>query len=232
MKSLTLVLKSARDVVRDFVFGMEDGLVSNLGLVLGVYVGGGTSFDIVLAGLASMFAGAFSMSAGSYLSAKSQREVYEQEIQATREKLKRNPQACLVEMSHLLKDEGYDRKEIAILCAHFTRHDRSAFIRDYLQKKVGLSEERFELPLRNALMMFLSFLLGSAFPIVPFMFLQNGNAAITAVTLTIVMLFVVGWVKTYFTKRSWFKSGIEIVLVGAGAGIIGYVVGVLLSFFR
>ena len=65
-----MVIKNLKNVIRDLVFGMEDGLVSNLGLVLGVYVGGGDTYAILLAGLASMFAGAFSMSAGSYLSAK------------------------------------------------------------------------------------------------------------------------------------------------------------------
>ncbi len=225
-------LMQTRNVIRDFVFGMEDGLVSNLGLVLGVYIGGGTPFDIVLAGLASMFAGAFSMSAGSYLSAKSQREVYEQEIKATKEKLRRNPQACLREMCELLQDEGYDEKEVALLCTHFTKHNKLTFIRDYIQKKVGLSEFRFELPFRNAAMMFLSFLLGSAFPIVPFIFWDNGPAAITASVLTMVLLFMVGLTKTYFTKRNWFKSGIEMVLVGAGAGAIGYIVGLLLSMVR
>src|SRR3989338_11517787 len=98
--------KRTKDVVRDFVFGMQDGLISNLGLVLGVWQGGGGKFAILLAGLASMFGGAFSMSAGSYLSAKAQREVYEQEIKATKELLKKNPKQCLIDMRLILKEEG------------------------------------------------------------------------------------------------------------------------------
>lgn len=218
-------LEETKDVVRDFVFGMQDGLISNLGLVLGVWQGGGGKFAIVLAGLASMFAGAFSMSTASYLSAKSQREVYEQEIKVTKELLKRNPKSCLVDMQLILKDEGFDKKEIEIICKHFMKHDRSTFMKNYIQKKLGLSEERFDFPLKNALTMFFSFLFGSLFPIVPFMLWENGTAATVAIIVTILALFFVGWAKTRYTRLNWFRSGIEIVLIGVGAGIIGYVIG-------
>ena len=222
-------LEQTKDVVRDFVFGMQDGLISNLGLVLGVWQGGGGKFTILLAGLASMFAGAFSMSTASYLSAKSQREVYEQEIKATKELLKKNPKQCLWSMQMILKDEGFDKKEIAMMCKHFMKHDKSTFMKNYIQKKVGLSEERFELPLKNAVTMFFSFLLGSLFPIVPFMFWNNGVAASMAVVGTVLALFFVGWAKTRYTHLNWFRSGLEIVLVALGAGIIGYVIGTIVG---
>jgi len=216
-------------VIRDLVFGMEDGLVSNLGIVLGMYVGGAPSFTIVLAGLASMLAGAFSMSAGSYLSAKAQREVYEQEINATKEKLRENPQQCLLEMCLLLKEEGFSKKEVGMMCDHFSRHNNSSFIKNYIQKKVGLSEARFDLPIQNALAMFLAFVLGSAFPIVPFVLWQNSLAAVIAGGLTVATLFGVGWLKTIYTQRNPWKSGLEIVVIGIGAGLMGYVVGLLVG---
>jgi vacuolar iron transporter family protein len=213
-----------REQIRDFVFGMEDGLVSNLGLVLGVYAGGAGS-AIVLAGLASMFAGAFSMSAGSYLSAKSQREVYECEIKEAKNALKKNPKKYLQEMRQLLKKESFDEDEIHALLHHFEHHNQSTFVTNYIQKKVGISESKLEHPLKNALTMFLSFITGSIFPVFPFIFFTNSTAAIVATTLTVIMLFMVGLAKTYYTKRSKFKAGMEIVLVGVGAAIIGYLVG-------
>ncbi len=221
--------EETKDVVRDFVFGMQDGLISNLGLALGVWQGGGGQFAIVLAGLASMFAGAFSMSAGSYLSAKSQREVYEEEIRVTKAKLKRNPKQCLLEMESILKKEGFGEKERAMMCQHFIEHDRSTFTKNYIQKKLGLSEERFDFPLKNAFTMFLSFIVGSLFPILPFVFFTDWTAAIVAIVLTAGALFIVGWAKAWYTKLNWLKSGLEIVLVGVGAGIIGYSVGWVLS---
>ena len=214
-----------KTVIRDLVFGLEDGLVSNLGLVLAVYIGGGNSFAIILAGLASMFTGAFSMSAGSYLSAKSQREVYEHEIAATKDELQNSPKKALREMRTLLKKEGFDPDEVTAITHHFEKHNRSTFVINYIQKKLGLSEDRFDLPLRNAFTMFFSFLLGSFFPIIPFIFSTGNFAALTAVILTISMLFIVGWLKSKYTKLGWFKSGMEIVVIGVGAAVLGYLVG-------
>ena len=225
--------RGVQDVMRDFVFGMEDGLVSNLGLVLGVYVGGGGSFAIVLAGLASMFAGAFSMSAGSYLSAKSQREVYEQEIKATKEDLDKNPQQCVRNMKSILKKEGLGKKEIDLLFNTSSKYKHPQFVCNYMvQHKVGITENKFDLPFHNALTMFFSFLVGSAFPIAPFILFTDAKAAYIAPIVTIIILFLVGWAKTIFTKRNWFKSGLEIVVVGVVAGTIGYVVGWVLSLVQ
>ncbi|MDP3990224.1 MAG: VIT1/CCC1 transporter family protein [archaeon] len=221
-----------KNLVRDFVFGMEDGLVSNLGLVLGVYIGGGGKFAIVLAGLASMFAGAFSMSAGSYLSAKSQREVYENEIESTRKELKKNPRRCISEMKTILFQEGLAKKDIDNLFKNSPKAKHPEFVCNYMvQRKVGISAKKLEFPFKNAFAMFFSFLVGSSFPIAPFIFLDEMTASIVAVILTIIALFLVGLTKSTFTKRSGIKSGIEIVIVGLIAGTIGYVVGLILSMF-
>lgn len=220
------------DVIRDFVFGMEDGLVSNLGLVLGVHVGGAGKFAVVLAGLASMVAGAFSMSAGSYLSAKSQREVYEHEIATARNELMKNPQSCVREMRTILQEEGLGKREIDALFKKSSKYKHPQFVCNYMvQKRVGVSEEKLDFPLKNAVMMFISFLTGSFFPIAPFIFLPLVVAPYVAVVLTIIFLFAVGAVRAYYTQLHWFKSGMEIVFIGIGAGILGYLVGIILRFF-
>ena len=220
------------DLVRDFVFGMEDGLVSNLGLVLGVYMGGGGSFTIILAGLASMFAGAFSMSAGSYLSAKSQREIYENEIESTRRELEKNPSQCVSEMKKILRKEGLTPKDVDSLFKSSPSTKHPEFVCNYMvQNKVGISAKKLELPFKNAAAMFVSFLIGSAFPIAPFIFFKEMTASIIAAILTVIALFFVGFAKSTFTKRSGIKSGIEIVIVGLIAGSIGYIVGLILSMF-
>ncbi len=218
-----------KEAIRDFVFGMEDGLVSNLGLVLGVYIGGGDRYTIVLAGLSSMLAGAFSMAAGSYLAAKSQREVHEHEIASAKADIKKNPKKHLKEMARILRAEKFDEDEVKAILYHFQHHNTHTFVTNYIQKKVGLFEHRFDHPVRNAMMMFFSFLVGSMFPIFPFMFLALTDAPIAAVVLTILALFSVGIAKTHFTKRNPWKSGLEITLVGIAAGVIGYLVGWLFS---
>lgn len=222
-------VEKTKDLVRDFVFGMQDGLISNLGLALGVWQGGGDRFTILLAGAASMLAGAFSMSAGSYLSAKSQREVYEQEIAHAKRILKEHPKEYLREMRVILKQEGFDADEIKVLLRHFEKHNHSTFVTNYIQKRLCLSEAKLEFPIKNAAAMFFSFIFGSLFPILPFVFFENSLAAALAVLFTIIALFFIGWAKSLFTKLDWVKSGWEIVIIGVGAGIIGYAVGHILN---
>ncbi len=226
-----MIPTNAKDVIRDFVFGMEDGLVSNLGLVLGVAAGGGDAATIILAGAASMFAGAFSMSAGSYLSSKSQREVYEREIEETKADLLKNPKKCYLDMQSALLKEGLGRKEIDFLFKRSSKYKHPRFVCNYMvQKKVGISKEKLDVPFKNAFAMFFSFLLGSAFPLFPFLISKyNGlslfQAGVIASLLTIAALFGVGLAKTHYTSLNKIKSGLEVVLIGLGAGLIGYFVG-------
>lgn len=229
-----MIPTNVKEVMRDFVFGMEDGLVSNLGLVLGVAAGGGDASTIILAGAASMFAGAFSMSAGSYLSSKSQREVYEHEIQAAREDLIKNPRRCYTEMRSSLVREGLSKEEVDRLLKKSSRYKHPEFVCNYMvQKKVGISKEKLEVPFKNAFAMFFSFLLGSAFPLFPFLISKFDGwslfqAGIIASLLTIAALFGVGLAKTSYTSYTnlnKIKSGLEVVLIGLGAGLIGYFVG-------
>jgi len=226
-----MIPTSAKEVIRDVVFGMEDGLVSNLGLVLGVAAGGGDASTIILAGAASMFAGAFSMSAGSYLSSKSQREVYEHEIETAREDLSKNPRKCYTEMCSALVKEGLSKQEVDHLLKKSSRYKHPEFVCNYMvQKKVGISKEKLEVPFKNAFAMFFSFLLGSAFPLLPFLIskydgLSLFQAGVIASLLTIAALFGVGLAKTYYTTLDKLKSGLEVVLIGLGAGLIGYLVG-------
>ena len=226
-----MIPTSVKEVIRDFVFGMEDGLVSNLGLVLGVAAGGGNASTIILAGAASMFAGAFSMSAGSYLSSKSQREIYEHEIETAREDLSKNPRKCYEEMRSSWMREGLSKEEIDRLLKRSSRYKHPEFVCNYMvQKRVGISKEKLEIPFKNAFAMFFSFLLGSAFPLIPFLvskfnYLSLFQAGVIASALTMVALFGVGLAKTMYAKLNRFKSGFEVVLIGLGAGVIGYLVG-------
>ena len=226
-----MISGDVKDAVRDFVFGMEDGLVSNLGLALGVSAGSGDASTVVLAGAASMFAGAFSMSAGSYLSSKSQREIYEHEIETAREDLKKNPRKCYKEIRSSWMEEGLSKEEIGRLLKKSSSYKHPEFFCNYMvHKKVGISKEKLEIPLKNASVMFFSFLFGSAVPLLPFLVSKFNHvslfqAAVVAASLTVVALFGVGWVKTSYTKLSRFKSGLEVVLIGLGAGLIGYLVG-------
>ncbi len=220
-----LVLDNVRTFIRDIVFGMEDGLVSNLGIIFALWSAGAIQHTILLAGLASLFAGALSMSAGSYLSSKSQREVYEAEVSDIITFIKEKPKKALKQMQEILRNEGFDKDEIDALSEHFLEHNRETFLKNYIQKKLHISPQRFENPVRNAFAMFGAFSLGSLFPVFPFFFGASSGFMIFSAILTILVLFLVGVTKSQVTKRHWFKSGAEMVLLGIGAGIVGYVIG-------
>ena len=213
--------------MRELVFGMEDGLVSNLGLVLAVWVATGNAKVVILSGLASMFAGAFSMSAGAYLSSKSVAEVYETERTKAKELIQHSPNEASKEMKTLLEKEHFDNDEIDLMLRHFLHHNKDTFATNYLQKKMHVSPKGSSHPFHDASAMFIAFSLGSVFPIVPFFFGDSKLIMATSCMLTVGMLFVVGVGKSTVTHRNWFTSGAEIVGVGITAGAIGYVIGAI-----
>ncbi len=218
-------LETFKGFMRELVFGMEDGLVSNLGLVLAVWVATHDAGVVLLSGLASLFAGAFSMSAGSYLSSKSVGEVYDAERTKAKELIQHSPKIASKEMKKLLANEQFDTDEIDAMMRHFLHHNKETFAINYLQKKMHVSPKSASHPLHDASAMFIAFALGSLFPIAPFFFGGSQTVMFVSVALTMGMLFAVGAGKSIVTHRNWFTSGVEIVGVGITAGAIGYVVG-------
>ena len=221
------VLQGLKGFMRELVFGMEDGLVSNLGIVLAVWVATSDARFVLLSGLASMFAGALSMSAGSYLSSKSVGEVYDAEVMKAKELVRKNPKKASKEMRALLTKEQFDEDEINAMMRHFLHHNKETFAINYIQKKLHVSPKGASHPFHDAVVMFLAFALGSIFPVFPFFFGGSSNIMIASVSLTILVLFAVGIGKSTVTHRNCISSGLEIVMVGIGAGALGYVVGVI-----
>ncbi|MAG60743.1 hypothetical protein CL619_03055 [archaeon] len=223
----TKALETFKGFMRELVFGMEDGLVSNLGIVLAVWVATRNAQVVLLSGLASMFAGALSMSAGSYLSSKSVAEVYEAEHTKARELIQNFPKKATKEMKKLLIKEQFDNDEIDSMMRHFLHHNKETFAINYLQKKMHVAPKGSSHPLHDASAMFFAFALGSLFPIVPFFFGGSATVMLISGVLTIGMLFAVGAGKSIVTHRDWLTSGLEIVGVGITAGALGYLVGAI-----
>ncbi len=216
-----------KNFMRELVFGMEDGLVSNLGIVFAVFVATHSQSTILLAGLASMFAGALSMAAGSYLSSKSVKEIYQTEVKNAKELIKKRPKKASSEMRAMLKKEKFDQDEIDVMMKHFVKHNHRTFAINYIQKKLHLNPEAGTNPIHDSFVMFLAFVIGSLFPILPFFFGAGTVVMTVSLVLTILVLFLVGSVKASVSHRDWFKSGFEMVVIGMGAGVIGYLVGFL-----
>ncbi len=212
-----------KEAMRDIIFGSEDGLISNLGLVLGVAASGAANEIVLLAGVASMFAGAVSMAAGDYLSTKSQKEVIEMQVEEEEKKLSGEKAECNT-IKQLYRNAKFTDKEIR----HFVKHlnmNKTLSLKILAEEKLGLVPEKFESPLRGAVTMFVAYLLGSFFPILPFIFENTKLASTTSLIATALMLFAVGAVKTKITKRNWAKSGFEMLCIALAAAAAGYVIG-------
>jgi VIT1/CCC1 family predicted Fe2+/Mn2+ transporter len=213
--------------VREAVFGAQDGLISTLAVVS--TVGGATAdpFPVLVAGFASALAGIFSMSAGEYMSSKSQREIFEAQIADEAEEVEERPAESEAEVAYMLQEEGLDR-DAAFRVARELASNRNVLLKTMVEKELGITVQQSGNALRGALVMGGSFGLGSLVPILPYLFLPVGMAVYASVLLTGLALFGMGMAKSRWTRRYWLPSGLEIFALGALAGIVGYSVGTVL----
>jgi VIT1/CCC1 family predicted Fe2+/Mn2+ transporter len=214
--------------IREVVFGFNDGLITTLGFVAGVT---GSIVDrnlILLAALAEMFAGAISMSSGAYISSKSQREFFEREIARERREIEEDPEHETNEIREIYTRRGFTEGEIDILIRRITS-DKEQWLRFMLREELGLGDEAFDNPVRVGATMGVSFLLGFLVPLLPYFFLPTHPALVVATIAGIAFLFALGAFKTRITRRSWLRSGLEMLLIGMGSATIGYLLGLLVS---
>jgi len=212
-----------RDTMRDLVFGMEDALITNLGLVLGVAAAGVPNVDVLLAGFAAMFAGMVSMAAGDYLSTKSQREALEAQVEEEEEKLSK-PGAEFKAIKQLYRSAKLSDNDIRRFMNHLDTNKKMS-LKVLAEEALGIVPEKFENPVRGAVVIFFAYMIGSLFPVLPFLMQNTKLASVLALVGTALTLFAVGAYKTVVTKRNWAKSGLEMLVVALLAAVAGYVIG-------
>jgi VIT1/CCC1 family predicted Fe2+/Mn2+ transporter len=214
--------------VREAIFGAQDGLVSTLAVVSAVSGATNDRFPVLIAGIAAALAGIFSMAAGEYLSSKSQREIALAQIARERERVAERPDQVRAELAHILADEGLPDDDATQVAEVIGRH-REALLNIKALKQFGVEvEEATGSALQGALVMGASFALGAIAPILPYLILPLDVAVYASVIATGGVLFAIGVVKTRWTHRSPISSGIEILAIGALAGIVGYLLGTVL----
>jgi VIT1/CCC1 family predicted Fe2+/Mn2+ transporter len=215
--------------LRAAVFGVNDGLVSNVSLVLGVAGAGATSGYVLTAGLAGLLAGALSMAAGEYVSVRSQREMYEYQIALEREELAEYPDEEAEELALIYQARGVALEQARGVSQALLANPDAAL--DVLaREELGLNPDDLGSPWQAASSSFIAFALGAAVPLIPFLCGFTGTSATTAaVAITLVALFAVGLGLSLFTGRDALRSAVRMVLIGGGAGAISYLVGHLVG---
>ena len=211
--------------LRAGVLGVNDGLVSNVSLVLGVAGAGAASGYVLTAGLAGLLAGALSMAAGEYVSVRSQREMYEYQIALEREELAEYPQEEAEELALIYHARGVALEQAREVSQALLTNPKQAL--DVLaREELGLNPEELGSPWQAATTSFVAFAVGAVVPLIPFLAGVTGVAAITAaVLITLVALFAVGLGLSLFTGRHAVRGALRMVLIGGGAGAVSLLVG-------
>jgi VIT1/CCC1 family predicted Fe2+/Mn2+ transporter len=214
--------------IREAIFGAQDGLVSTLAVVSTVGGATGDRYAILVAGIATGLAGVFSMGAGEFMSSKSQREIFEAQIHGEREEIAERPGEAEAEMAYMLQQDGLPQPHASGVAAVMAQHPE-VLLKTMVEKELGLAVEPDEgSPLQGAMVMAIAFGLGAAVPIIPYLFLDVASGIWGSLLATGAFLFGIGAVKSRWTRHGWLRSGLEILLLGAVAGIAGYFFGNLL----
>jgi VIT1/CCC1 family predicted Fe2+/Mn2+ transporter len=216
--------------LRAAIFGVSDGLVSNAALVLGIAgaTSGGDGSFVVLAGVAGLLAGAFSMAAGEYVSMRSQTEVLERQIELERAELEAMPEEEEKEIAAIYRGRGFGEAEAAAIAKKLMSDPKIA-LETLVREELGLDPEELGSPWGASIGSFVSFAVGAFVPLLPFILLTGGTALAVSIGLTSLALFAVGASVSLLTGRSALYSGARQLLIGIAAAGITYVIGSLIG---
>lgn len=217
------------NALRAAVLGANDGLVSNLSLVMGV-AGASLSGDgILITGLAGLMAGAGSMALGEWLSVQSSRELYQHQIQIEREELQAGPEEERDELALIYQSKGVPADRARELAEHIIGSGDSA-LDTLVREELGIDpDELGGSAWEAAITSFLLFAAGAALPVIPFIFLNGTTAVIASIIISTGGLFTIGAAITLMTGRSAPYSGLRMVLFGLTAALLTYGIGRLIG---
>jgi vacuolar iron transporter family protein len=208
--------------LRPAVFGASDGLVSNFALIAGVAGAQSSRHAVVLAGVAGLAAGAFSMAAGEYISVRSQAEQARAEIDIERREIQARPEAEERELAMMYVAKGLD-PELARQVAHQLSLDPDAALDVHVREELGIDPDDLPSARLAAGSSFLSFSVGAVLPLLPYLF--GATSLWPATLLAAAGLFACGAFVTKFTPRPWWYGGTRQLVVGALAAVVTYGIG-------
>jgi VIT1/CCC1 family predicted Fe2+/Mn2+ transporter len=215
--------------LRPAVFGAMDGLVSNVALIAGVAGGTrhlGDSSAVLLAGLAGLVGGAFSMATGEYVSVASQTEAAEREIAKERHEILRNPEGETAELAEMYVSRGVEPR-LAAEVARQMHTDVENAVSVHAREELGVDPSDLASPKLAAASSFVSFAVGALVPLLPY--LLGATTLLPAAVLTVLALFVCGAVVARVTVRPWWYGGLRQVLLGVGSAAVTYLFGSLIG---
>jgi len=220
----------SRARVREFVFGIQDGLMSTVGLLAGVQGATESNAVVIITGLTAMFAGAVSMAAGSYLSSSAEKEIFDRELREAENLAETEPYLAAEGLLKVLNQEGLNREQ-GYRVVRLLLQEEKVFLRTFQEKVFGLGAAEINRPLQAALVMGLSFVVGALIPLAPYFFLSGLGALYLSIALGGATLFSVGAFKGYLAAKPLFPSGMQFLVIAVSAGAFGYLIGLVVQYF-
>jgi vacuolar iron transporter family protein len=218
----------ANSVLRPIVFGANDGLVSNLALVMGVAGANPAPGVIVLAGVAGLLAGAFSMAVGEYISVRSQRELLDHQLAFEREQIRTAPEREKEILERAYLGRGFTKEEAdGFVKRVFKDPEQAATL--LIFEEVGLDARSIGSPTAAAASSFVAFTIGAIVPLLPYLLLAGGTAFATSLGVSLAALAVLGFGISRLTHRPPLFVSVRQVLLGAAAAAVTYAVGALIG---
>jgi VIT1/CCC1 family predicted Fe2+/Mn2+ transporter/rubrerythrin len=211
--------------LRNVVYGFNDGLTANFGLVAGV-IGASSQtahHTVIVAGVAGLIADALSMGSSGYLAAKSEQEVYANEIAMERDEIALMPEVERDELALIYEAKGMNA-ESALALATEVMADPQRMLDEQVQEELGIGEPHMS-PLREAWVTGIATAIGAFIPVFPFLIWSGMTAVVVSFVVAMASHWIVGAARSVFTGRGVFRSGLDMFVIGLGVAITGYFVG-------
>ncbi len=214
-------------LMRNVIYGFNDGLTANFGLIAGVIGANVQHHFILISGISGLFADALSMGASGYLAAVSEKEVYEHEKKMEAEEIRLMPELEAEELSLVYQAKGMSKPDAQNLANKIIKNPELA-LQESVREELGISKTNTH-PLREGWITGLSTAIGALIPVAPFLIFDGKTAVIVSFSISMIAHFVIGAARSVFTGRGIFKSGFDMFIVGIGIAVLGYFVGELIT---
>ena len=209
---------------RAAVFGISDGLVSNVGLILGVAAADAAPSVVRVAGLAGLVAGAISMAAGEYNSMRVQSELLQRELDMERRELARNPHVETVELALIYQSRGMHPDQAREMAEHVMSDPEQA-LEVHAREELGINPGELGSPVQAAVSSFLAFSTGAVIPLVPWLFGSGDGAIVASIAVALVTAVIVGVIVSRYTERHRLMTVLRQIAFVAVPAAITYAIG-------
>jgi len=217
--------------LREIVFGSEDGMVSTLGAITGIAAGSGDQFVVLLSGSVIIAVESISMGIGSYISNKTEKDTLSRKIVEEKHELSKFPEEEKEELKNIYMKDGWP-ENIAKIMSDTASNDKHLMLKEMACHELNIPANSSDRePIKNGIFMFFSYVVGGFIPLFPYFLFSLNYAIIISIAITTLGLFLLGVATTMYSKRKWWKAGLELLTLAGIASVTGFIVGQLVNKF-